>query len=140
MLNRDFIEYLALIPKDENLITSTAKPLNEKPSKRIFKFLSKVPFSIVFQSDTLSDIAKYYELKNDPAFRKTKYVGSDYERYTNNDLFIDTDYKFNKKRELTSKENSLSRSSRLLKRDMKKCSINIRKMTFEEALKYKVIF
>ena len=135
MLNIELIEYLGLLQtnKKQSPVQSPTNSLNEKNSKKLFKFLSKIPVTSVIQSETLLNLSKLYELKNDPVYRKYKYIGSDYERYVNNDDFVEPD-KLSKKRELKSKETGLSRSSRLLKREMKKCSIKIQKLSFGDIL------
>ena len=136
----ELIDYLGLSPKSEmQNKTQHTTTANLKPTKRNFKFLQKIPLTSVIQSEVLFNISKLYELKTDPAYKKIKYVGSDYERFVNNYDFVELN-ELCKKRELKTREVGVSRSTRLLKREMKKCSINVKKLSFEDILQYNVLF
>ncbi|RNA38351.1 hypothetical protein BpHYR1_035441 [Brachionus plicatilis] len=137
MIENELLSYLGLIPKDsarqENGKTAEIKP--NKPNRKLTKFLTKIPFTILYSHEHLAKLTNSFELtKFDSSFRKIKYIGFDYEKYINNDTYVQLNERY-PKRKLTSKlENTFARSVKKAKKTPRICLVMTKKISFEQIL------
>lgn len=142
-MNEDFINYLGLVPKNKvsDIKTKHAKSSHIKPSRRLFKFFTTIPVSIIASNVYLKTLTSSFEIsKLDAGFKRINFIGFDYETYVNNDKYLDSYFeKTSKRRSVTAAEKiGLSRRARILKRELKPCEVKIPYLSIDDLLKHKL--
>lgn len=139
MIDGELLSYLELVPKNS---TKHEKMKNEKfpelklnkTNRKLTKFVTKIPFTFLYSSEHLKKLSDSFDFtKFDSSFRKIKYIGSDYEKYINNDKFVQLNERY-PKRKLASISEQIHKNVKKIRKSPKKCLVTTQKMSFEQIL------
>lgn len=141
MIDRDFLSYLGLVPKESRSQTNETIPAVhlKKTNKRLVKLLTKIPFSVIYSSEHLKKLTSSLDLTNDKYLKKTRYIGYDYEKYVNTDKFVELNERYPKRK--LPLEKKISKRFRKIQTVTAECLIMTENFSFEQILKnFKVSF
>lgn len=135
MIDKELLSYLELVPKDPiSKINETIPEINlKKTNKKLVKFLTRIPFSVIYSSEYLSKLTNSLESTKDKNFKKINYIGYDYEKYVNTDEFVELNERYPKRK--LPLENKLSKRFRRIQTTTTECKIMAEKISFEQILK-----